>query len=69
MHPVLKHGPKESDACASFRVTENLRHNKSEQVRPPHGRIVGRLILLSESFEWQVCWDSKDGEPQNKTKC
>ena len=42
---------KESDACASLRVTETLRHNESEQVRPPGGRIIDRLILLSERFE------------------
>ena len=42
---------KESDACASLRVTETLRHNESEQVRPPRGRIIDRLILLSERFE------------------
>ena len=42
---------KESDACASLRVTETLRRNESERVRPPRGRIIDRLILLSERFE------------------
>ena len=63
---------KESDACASLRVTETLRRNESEdecltrrgEIRPtPVRRIIVRPFLLLERFEKEhTCWDPKDGE-------